>query len=455
MRISATATRVVIALVLGFATWMIVTWEQNPFREAWLPSSIPIEVAHLPSGLVEVGKPGDVRLRLRAGQGAWSRVQPNDFKASIDLTKFSAGIHTANVKVETSGAYQVVEWQPSKVTVRLEPLVTRTIPVQLRLTGKLPDGYILQSQSATPSEITISGRQDLVQSISQGAVSTNLDGVHGDVTDTVVPQLLDDKGQPVTGVQLAPNAVRISLQVNHQVGIKTVPVRLVTQGQVASGYWLSSLSVTPQTVQITGGPAALGKVDYLDLPPLNLNGAKAPITRDTKLAANSGYSIVGASDVQVKAVVQPLRTTEVLPLGISVQGLGPGLEATLSPTTVQVTLGGLAPTLSSLKPGDVSASVSVAGLGPGQHALPIRLNAPGSVSLDATKPDRVTVTLVTPATATPSTAATPSPPPSGSTASQPSASPPSAGAPASPSASAAPSTTPAASSATPSTSPGH
>jgi YbbR domain-containing protein len=413
--------RAAIALVLGFATWMMVTWDQNPFREDWLGATVPIEVTHVPAGMVQVGKPGDVRVRIRASQDAWSSVKPNDFKASVDLTRQGAGIHSVDVKVETSGEYQVVDWDPKKVTVRLEPLAQATVPVQLRITGNLPDGYVLRSQTVTPDQVSVTGEQDLVQTITQAAVMTNLDGVNGNVTQDVAPALLNDKGQPVTGVQFSPDTVRVSLEIDRQIGVKTVPVRVVTQGQVASGYWLSSLSVNPQTMTITGGPAALGQVEYIDLPPLDLSGAKADVTRTTKLTAGSGYSLVGDTNVEVKAVIQPLRTTEVLPIGVAIQSVPQGLEAKLSPPTVEVTISGLVPALSALKPGDVSAVVNAQGLGPGSHTLPVRLNAPGSVSLDATNPAQVTVALAPPATVTPSSSPSASPAPA--SAPPPSASP--------------------------------
>jgi YbbR domain-containing protein len=413
--------RGLVALVLGFATWMVVTWQQNPFREDWLAQTVPIEVTRVPAGMVQVGKLGDVRVRLRASQDAWNSIKPSDFKASVDLSRQGAGIHSVDVKVETSGEFQVVDWDPKKVTVRIEPLAQASVPVQLRITGSLPDGYILRSQTVTPDQVLVSGEQDLVQTITQAAVMTNLDGVNGNVTQDVTPTLLNDKGEPVTGLQFAPGTVRISLEIDRQIGVKTVPVRVTTQGQVASGYWLSSLDVSPQTVTITGGPTALAKVDYIDLPPLDLSGAKSDVSRTTKLAAGSGYSLVSDTSVEVKAVIQPLRSTEVLPIGVAVQDVPQGLDAKLTPPTVNVTVSGLVPALSALKPGDISAVVNAQGLTAGAHNLPVRLNAPGSVSLDATNPAQVTVDLAPPATVTPSPAA--SAPPSASVSAAPAATP--------------------------------
>jgi len=241
-------------------------------------------------------------------------------------------------------------------------------------------------------------------------VSMDLTGLRGDVTDSLAPTLLDDKGQQVNGLQFTPSTARVSLAVERQIGVKTVPLRVTTSGQVANGYWLSSLTVTPQTVTITGGPAALAQIDYIDLPPLDLNGAKADVSRTTPLQSGSGYSLTDENvSVEVKAVIQPLRTTEVLPIGVAVLGVPAGLEARLSPANVEVTIGGLVPALSALKPGDISAVVDVTGMAAGEYTLPVRLAAPASVSLDATRPDRVSVTLALPATSTPTPAETATP----------------------------------------------
>jgi YbbR domain-containing protein len=411
------AIRAAIALLLGVATWMMVTWQQNPFREDWLASTLPIEVTHLPAGLVQVGKPGDVRVRVRASQEAWSQSKANEFKASVDLSRQSAGLRSLDVKVESSRDYQVVDWEPRRVTIRLEPLIQQSVPVQLRMTGKLPDGYVMRNQTLTPDQISVTGQQDLVQMVTQAGVTTSLDGINGNVIQDATPLLVDDKDQAVPGLQFSPATIRISLEVDRQIGVKTVPIRVAMKGQVAPGYWLNSLSVDPQTVTITGGPAALSSVEFIDLPPFDLSNARADISRTTKVTAGNGYSLVGTSEVEVKAVIQPLRTTEVLPIGIAAQGVPQGLEARMTPGSVEVTISGMVPALSALKPGDIAAVVNLAGVPQGSQSLPIRLSAPGSVSIDAVNPAIVTVTLAPPTAASASS----SPQPSASSSPAPSA----------------------------------
>ncbi|MHB8618112.1 MAG: CdaR family protein, partial [Chloroflexota bacterium] len=261
----------------------------------------------------------------------------------------------------------------------------------------------------------------------------------------------DDQGKPVQGLRASPQTVQVFLGVNQQVGTKTVPVRVTTAGQVASGYWLSSLSVNPETVTISGGPSALRAVSYFDIPPLDLSNAKSDVTRTSKIAPNGRYTILGTTQVSIHAVVTPLRGSKTVMVNVTVQGAGPGLESLLNPSTVEVTLSGLVPSLSSLKAGDVSAVANVSGLAAGVHSVPVRISSPGSLAVDVSRPDHISVTLRAPPTptVTPAQTGTPSPttasPPASGTAS-PSSS-------ASAKATARPASPPASASATPAASP--
>ncbi len=399
--------RAVTSAVLAAAAWMLVTWQQDPFRQDWLSDRLAVEVDHVPDGLVEVGRPSDVRVELRASRNAWSNVRSSDFKASIDLSKATAGIRTADVKVETSGEYQIVDWDPRQVTVRLDPVVQRTLSVQLDVSGKPPDGYSVGDRSVSPDQITISGQQGLVEAVSQAMVKVSIDGARGDVTDNVVPQLLDSASKPIDGLQLSPPTVHLSVSIDRQLQAKSVGISVPTEGQVAPGFWLSNLVANPSSVTIVGSPTALSKVDYIQLPALDLSGATGNVVRTVALNNTDEYSLATPTQVQVTATVTPLRTSELLPLGVTVTGLVEGTQATVSPPSIEVSISGRADDLLGLKPGDLSAVIDVGGLTSGPHTVSVRLNSPASIRIDTVRPDQVTATLGPAVT----TAAAPSPTP--------------------------------------------
>ncbi|HUZ77354.1 MAG TPA: CdaR family protein [Chloroflexota bacterium] len=406
----AMAGRALIAVVLASVTWMLVTWEQNPFREGQLPNPVPVELAHLPANLVQVGTPQSVRVSIRASQDSWSRLQPSDFKASVDTGRLSAGIHSLDVQVTSSAEYQILDWQPRRITVHLEPLLKRTVSVQLDATGKLPDGFRVTTETVTPDHVTLSGAQGAVQSVSRVAVNTTLDGVRSAVTESLQPTLVDSQGQPVTGVQVDPASVLVVLGVEQQVASKTVPVTVPTVGQVANGYVLTALTVAPPSVTISGAPAALSSITSVEVPPLDLGGATGQLVRSEQLPTSNTYFVSGNPKILVTAAVAPLIATETLPVNVAAKGEGSGLQATISPPIVQVTVRGGAATLASLRADSISATVDATGLSAGSQTVSVKVAAP-SLQVLGVQPGSVTLTLASASTSVPTSTPTPAPSP--------------------------------------------
>jgi YbbR domain-containing protein len=75
------------------------------------------------------------------------------------------------------------------------------------------------------------------------------------------------------------------------------------------------------------------------------------------------------------------------------QGLGGGLQATFSPDTVEVILSGPLSELDALEAGDVSVIVDVSNYGPGTHFVPLIVDRPESLEVQALLPDQVEVEI--------------------------------------------------------------
>jgi hypothetical protein len=78
---------------------------------------------------------------------------------------------------------------------------------------------------------------------------------------------------------------------------------------------------------------------------------------------------------------------------VVVTGLLPNHVAELDPPNVGVLVAGPVPTLASLPPADVVASVDAAGRGPGTYTVDVAVRVPGGVSVQTIQPLRVTLTI--------------------------------------------------------------
>jgi YbbR domain-containing protein len=104
-------------------------------------------------------------------------------------------------------------------------------------------------------------------------------------------------------------------------------------------------------------------------------------------------TLLKPTDVSVTVTVQPLTGTRVFNTAIAVTGLASNQTADLDQTNVGVLLSGPVPTLASLPPEQVVASVDVGGRGPGTYTIDVAVRVPSGVSVQTVQPARVTVTI--------------------------------------------------------------
>jgi hypothetical protein len=108
--------------------------------------------------------------------------------------------------------------------------------------------------------------------------------------------------------------------------------------------------------------------------------------------------------------VIPIESSLTLTREVQIQGLSPGLQAELSPATVEILITGPQPTLTSLTGADVRAIVNLLDYEIGTYSVEVEvILAPTDVELRAIQPEliEVTINFSSPASPTPTVTATP------------------------------------------------
>jgi YbbR domain-containing protein len=130
-----------------------------------------------------------------------------------------------------------------------------------------------------------------------------------------------------------------------------------------------------------------------------------------------GISVVGDPKVLVQVSIAAIESSLAISLPVDIIGLSPGLEASSSPTTVDVILSGPVPILNTLGPTDVRVVVDLTGYDVGTYQfIPVVNILPDRVTKVSMLPSTVEVTITiapTPTqTVTPSGTITPNQTPS-------------------------------------------
>ena len=405
------------AFVMALAVWVAAVSAADPDEVRPYPTPIQVEIIGQDPGLVITGDvPKQVELTLRAPSSVWEKLLSGegDIRAILDLSGLSAGEHALDIQIQISTRpVRIISKTPRTATVTLEPLATRTFPVELSISGQPATGYQAGDPVLDPTEITISGPQSQVERVAQVRVPINLAAARENIDQTVTVQPLDENNQIIAGLGLNPAEVSVTLPISQQGGYRDLAVKVVVSGQVASGYRLANISVFPPVVTVfSGDPALVNSLPgALETQPLDLENANDEVTTRLAIKLPEGISLVGDQTVLVRVNISPIQSSLTLSnKTIEVDGLQDGWFAQIAPENVDVILSGPLPLLDTLSPQEVRVVVDVTGLDAGTHQLTPKVDILVSdIVVESILPGTVEVVLSTspPKTPTPAPTSTP------------------------------------------------
>ncbi|MDA1010526.1 MAG: CdaR family protein, partial [Chloroflexi bacterium] len=173
--------------LLAISLWVFVTDTENPTIVDQFPQPIPVEAVNVADNLAVANQLPAVSVRVSAPTDRWEDVSATNLRAFVDLNRFDARAQEVPVQVEVSGlgGVRVVDVEPRVITVNLEDLVTRLVPVDARAIGSLPIGYELGAMDLGATAVTVSGPESLVARVAEAAADVNVTGLTVNLEQTV------------------------------------------------------------------------------------------------------------------------------------------------------------------------------------------------------------------------------------------------------------------------------
>lgn len=363
-----------LAFGLALVVWVSSVLAANPNEERTY-TNVRLEVVGKGSDMQLVSEPpATVSVTLFAPRAWLDRYQsePDLLRATLDLSGLESGVHDVPVQVtaelEPTRIQRVV---PEAVEVTLDRLVSREKPVQLEVTGDPARGYTAGDPQLSINTGTVTGPESQVEQVTALVARLSIEGADEPIETELQLRPVNENGGLVSDVQIAPTALQVTVPVALLPGSRNLVVRVVTIGQVATGYRLTNLTPSPPNVIVSSpDPDLVNSLPgFVETEPVDLTGLTDDIEVRVPLNLPPGVSVSGEQSVLVQVGVAAIESSINIRLPVEVVGLGTGLSAQIAPDAVDVILTGPIVELDTLDPADVRVFVDVAGLEPDVYQL--------------------------------------------------------------------------------------
>ena len=405
----------VLSLLLAGLVWVVAITEEDPIEEKTFTQTVPVNIINLPADLILTSPTqAETLITVRAPRSVLENLSSNQIHVSADVAGMSAGLRDVPLTWSADTlATEVTELNPASVRLTLETRIVRDLPIHLDLSGEPAAGYESSLANMSTATVTVTGPASIVNQVSEVLASVAIANLKRDFNSDVALRAVDATGTPLE-VNLAPLSTRVLVPITQKLGFRDVAVRVLISGTVAPGYRITNITVAPPIITVSSAdPNKVSDLPgYIDTLPVNVDGETDDISGLVVLNLPEGVTVLGNSRVQVQVNIAAIESTLTIRQPVDIAGLGAGLFAIVSPTTLTITLAGPLPVLDDLQLTDVRVVLDVATLAPGIYQLTPQIFITSSrLQIQSWLPEVVTVTISINNTPTATPTATPIPTP--------------------------------------------
>ena len=363
-----------LSLLIAVIFWFFVDSEQG-HNTTQTYYNIPVEFIGetdtLPSRglMLTTGADATVDLELRGPRTVISDLSREDITLQVDLTSITATgtfsltydlllpdeIPRSSVTTERASR--------STITVTIEELFEKTVPVKVSVAGEVADGYIYMAERmiAEPSELTLSGREEDVDQVVSAQVMLDLSGATSSVNQEFDYILLDGQGNEVSGENITVSSRRIEISAPVYL-VKTLELTVdFTESRGSALEDLHDLYLGVTSIEVAGEAANLEGVDDILLATVDLSTLLSDTEMPLEITIPAGcVNISGITSTTLTILFKDTLETRAFTVSnISAIGLSQTQNFSRMTNSVEVLLRGDAQELEQVTADDIRIVVDL------------------------------------------------------------------------------------------------
>lgn len=389
------------ALVLAIIVWVSAVTASDPNEEIVFPSQIPLKVIGQDPNLIMTNDiPDSISVTILAPKSIQTRLsnEPGLIHATLNLASLDAGVSevTPQITVDVRPA-EVTKIAPEVIKIEMETLASKEIAITLSEVGSLPISYVSDEPILSSENVIVTGAASSVNSVAQIQATIDLTNSTSSISKKITLKAYNANGNIVDNLTLNPNSIDVQIPIRQLGGYRNAFVKIISTGQIASGFYLTNIFADPPNVTIYSSDPVLANnmPAYVETNPINLNGADEDFSVDIPLNLPDGISLIGETIIRVQVGVAAIESSKnFLNVEIQVTNLDPQLKAELNSNSVDIYLSGPLYLLEVLDLADITVTLDLEGRGVGTYQLVPQVSLVDTkINVDAILPGTIEVII--------------------------------------------------------------
>ncbi len=163
-----------LSLTLAFGLWTFVNFGERDTEETL---KVPLELRNIPAQLMLTSPRVDfIDVRLMGPRTLLGRIDRNRLAIGLDLDGMRPGpavFRVSGDELNLPRGVKLVRVNPSQVTIELEKVAHKSVPVQLKMVGRLGPEFQVSDTKVAPDTVQVTGP------------ASDIEDVHAAVTEAV------------------------------------------------------------------------------------------------------------------------------------------------------------------------------------------------------------------------------------------------------------------------------
>lgn len=375
-------TLIYVSLICAFAMFFAVDRKVINLveTEAIVLSNQPVVTEYNEEAYVVEGIPetADIVLMGRKSD-LYLAEQLGDHKLSLDLTGLSAGTHKVNIKYNNPIKKLDYKIDPSRATIVIYPKVSasRTVTTDVLNKDKLGSTLVISSIKLDRDEVIIKSYKEKLEKVASVKALVDVNALNASSAGTYTLENVkliayDEKGTEIKDIEIVPGTITATVEISSP--SKTVPVKIVPVGDVASGSAISSITSNVNNITLYGEEDVLKEISEIEVE-IDVNGLSKDKTFQETIVKPTGVRSMSDTAVTIKVKMEGETSKEFKDIPIVFEHLDTNkykpLAKNASDTKVDVVVKGVKSVLDKLDSKDIKAYVDLSDLEPGTYEVPV------------------------------------------------------------------------------------